>query len=99
MDAVSTVSHNISDTHVYDDFIDIAWLTGGVAFDISLVTEDVTPFETLMFIWGTPGKLYVFILATIGTLEFTYVVFIGNFPISNIRLSAVDFRSQIMIVD
>ena len=54
--AVSTVNHIISDKYVYEDFIDIAWLTGGVVFDIRLITEDANPFATLMFIWGTPGK-------------------------------------------
>ena len=58
MDAVSTVNHNISDKYVYEDFIDMAWLTGGVVFDVNLITEDANPFATVMFIWGTPGKLY-----------------------------------------
>ncbi|KAI6654378.1 hypothetical protein LOD99_775 [Oopsacas minuta] len=59
LDAISTVNYTITDSNIDNDYVDIAWQTGGVSFDIDLITEDISPFATLMFIWGNPAPIEI----------------------------------------
>ena len=62
LDAVSPASYNVSNNTIDNDYVDLAWQTGGVAFNIDLVSNFInagTHFATLMFIWGDPGGFYV----------------------------------------
>ena len=58
LDAVSPVSYNVSNSLIDRDYVDLAWKTGGVAFNIDLLSTSLsalTHFTTLMYIWGDPG--------------------------------------------
>ena len=64
VDVFSPMDLSIQYSSQHIDYVELAWLTGGIAFDLSYFTDSndnlktvVTSFNTLMFSWGTFRKL------------------------------------------
>ena len=64
VNAYSPMDLTIRSSSLYRDYVDLAWKTGGVAFDLTYFTNNynnlksvVTSFNTLMFSWGTFGTV------------------------------------------
>ena len=61
LDAVSPAVYNVSNNITDDDYVDLAWKTGGVAFNIDLLPNSqdaLSHFTTLVFIWGDTSEFY-----------------------------------------
>ena len=63
IDAISPIQSDISNNNTHDNYVDVAWQTGGVAFNLDYYRSSYyyssirNTFKKLMYIWGNPGIL------------------------------------------